>query len=277
MHDTEAFRNFFASLITANVAGPGKEALKEAFASTPREEFLGEGPWKVFSPAGYIETPSRDPAFLYQDILFVLQEKGTINNGQPSLHAHCLAALDIKKGEDIVHIGAGTGYYTAVLSKLTGPAGSVRAYEIEATLAERATRNLKDYTNVNVYSQSGSGVALSACDVIYVNAGATAPLDSWLDALRPGGRLLFPLTGAKGGGAMLLVTQTSQSNVFPARFLNRVMFVECSGARDDETARQLSEVFKSRDDLGEVRSLRRKTPPDDTCWFAGTDWWLSTR
>ena len=26
---------------------------------------------------------------------------------------------------------------------------------------------------------------------------------------------------------------------------------------------------------GDVRSLRRGTPPDDTCWCAGKGWWLS--
>ena len=37
-------------------------------------------------------------------------------------------------------------------------------------------------------------------DAILVNAGVTHPLDSWLDALAPGGRLILPLTAT--GGAM---------------------------------------------------------------------------
>ena len=49
--------------------------------------------------------------------------------------------------------------------------------------------------NVTVHSAT-RGRALPPCDVIYVSAAATAPLDNWLDALRPGGRLLFPLTPA---------------------------------------------------------------------------------
>jgi len=275
--DTQDFRNFYASLITANSGAPDTDRLRRAFASTPRENFLGKGPWKVFTSAGYIETPSEDPAFLYQDILFVLQQKGSINNGQPSLHAACLAALNIQEGEEIVHIGAGTGYYTAILSKLTGPGGPVHAYEIEPALAERATRNLSDLPNVTVYSRSGSEGELPPCDVIYVNAGATAPLAGWLDALRPGGRLLFPLTGTQGGGCMLLVARTSSSDIFKAEFLRRVMFIGCAGARDEETAERLSEVFKLRDDLETVRSLRRNAPPDETCWFSGADWWLSIR
>jgi protein-L-isoaspartate(D-aspartate) O-methyltransferase len=275
--DTAAFRAFYARLITANAGGPNTEALERAFASTPREDFLGKGPWKVFTAAGYIQTPSDDPAILYQDILFVLQQKGSINNGQPSLHAACLAALNVREGEDIVHIGAGTGYYTAVLSKLTGARGAVHAYEIEPALAARAKRNLSDLPNVTVYSRSGSEGGLPLCDIIYVNAGATAPLAGWLDALRPGGRLLFPLTDAESGGSMLLVKRTSTSDTFEAQFLRRVMFIECAGARDDETAARLSEVFDLHDDLAAVRSLRRNVPPDETCWFSGENWWLSTR
>jgi protein-L-isoaspartate(D-aspartate) O-methyltransferase len=109
--------------------------LVSAFALTPRERFVGPGPWKVFTAHGYIETPSDDPALLYQDVVVALAPERAINNGQPVLHALCLAALHVKEGETVVHVGAGTGYYTAILSKLAGPTGSVIAYEIEQDLA----------------------------------------------------------------------------------------------------------------------------------------------
>ena len=202
------------------------------------------------------------------------------HDGEPILHAANLAVLSVKEGETIVHIGAGTGYYTAVLSRLTGPTGSVIAYEIEPELAQRAAANLADLANVTVCQQSGSTGVLPSCDVIYVNAGATGPLDLWLDALRPGGRLLFPLTpaegpgGMPGAGGMLLVTQSSP-NQLDARFLFPAAFISCAGARDEETAKKLSEAFK-RGDMRQVQSLRRKTTPDETCWCSGNGWWLST-
>jgi protein-L-isoaspartate(D-aspartate) O-methyltransferase len=195
------------------------------------------------------------------------------------LHAVGLATLNPQPGETAIHIGAGTGYYTAVLARLAAPDGRVFAYEIEPGLAELATANLADMENVTVYQRSGAEGPLPECNLIYVNAGATAPLDIWLDALLPGGRLLFPLTpdgpgGTPGAGGMLLITRVPPDG-YSARFLMPVMFINCQGARDEETAKKLAEAFK-RGDLRSVQSLRRNTQPDETCWCEGNGWWLST-
>ncbi len=269
----QLFRTFFAELVTAN-SGVSDARLRAAFASTFRERFVGHAPWRVFTASGYIRTPSDDPAFLYQDIVVALEDEGNINNGQPVLHSACLGALKIEEGETIVHIGAGTGYYTAILSKLMGASGTLEAYEIEPRLAERAVHNLADSGNVVVHSGSGTAGPLPACDVIYVNAGATRPLNTWLDALRPGGRLLFPLMPAQGHGAMLLVKRASADEL-EARFLCRALFIPCDGARDEAVAQKLSGVL-ARSDISAVRSLRRGAAIDETCWFQGPDWWLST-
>lgn len=280
MDRLEAFRLFFATLVTANAGLPLQDnAVTAALAATPRERFVGPGPWKVFTKAGYIQTPSDDPALLYQDIVVALADERQINNGQPLLHAACLFMLGIKKGETAVHVGAGTGYYSALLANLVGPTGSVHAYEIEQDLAERAMKNLAYLSNVVMEHRSGSIGPLPACDAIYVNAGATAPLDVWLDALRPEGRLLFPLTAAEvggkpGPGGMLLVTKGARPH-FDARFICAAQFIPCIGARDDEVAKRLSDAFK-RGNLQAVRSLKRDTTPDETSWFVGNSWWLST-
>lgn len=268
-----AHREFFAKLVTAN-AGVQDERLVSAFAAVPRERFVGAAPWSAYTPIGYIDIPSDDPAFLYQDVTVSLVKEDSINNGQPTLHARSLGALNVKEGETILHIGAGTGYYTAILSQLTGRKGSVVAYEIEESLAKRAAANLSDYPNVTLHQRSGTEGPLPVADVIYVNAGATSPLDIWLDALCLRGRLLFPLTGAQGAGGMLLVTRTDTDR-YTAKFLMPVAFIPCVGARDEETAQKLSAAFK-RGDSRLVRTLVRHTAPDDTCWCSGATWWLST-
>jgi len=190
----EAHRLFFANLVTAQAGIPPGSELAAALASTPREQFVGPPPWKVFTRSGYVETLTDDPAVLYQDVVVSLGGEGPLNNGQPTLHALCLATLAPKNGERVIHVGAGTGYYTTLLAKLVGESGVVDAYEIEPTLAQRATDNLAKFSNVTVHARSGAEATLPACDVLYVNAGATEPLAVWLDALRPKGRLLFPMT-----------------------------------------------------------------------------------
>ena len=270
-----AFRSFYATLIAAMAAVPDyQEKLARVFVAVPRERFVGPGPWRVLTPTGYIETPTNDPAFLYQDIVVALTEEGPFNNGQPSLHATCLAKLAPRANDTILHVGAGTGYYTALLALLTGESGKVIAYEIEPGLAERAAVNLADVPQVTIANRSGSEGPLPQCDIIYVNAGATAPLDVWLDSLRSGGRLLFPLTPAAGVGGMLLLTKKSD-RAFAAEFVSQAMFIPCIGGRDDHTAERLSDTFR-RGGAERVKSMRRASEPDETSWFSGNGWWLST-
>jgi protein-L-isoaspartate(D-aspartate) O-methyltransferase len=70
----------------------------------------------------------------------------------------------IHRWATVIHVGAGTGYYTAILAHLVGPEGRVHAYEIEADIAARAAENLAGYPNVRVYAQSALGTELArAC------------------------------------------------------------------------------------------------------------------
>lgn len=266
-------RDFYANFIVRS-SGSSDPRLIAAFATTKREHYLGDGPWPVFVGSGYLPTLSDDPRLLYQDVLVGLATDRGINNGQPSLHARCLVACAPMPGESVVHIGAGTGYYTAVLAALVGGTGSVVAYEIEADLAERARANLGHLPHVRVVHASASDAALGHADVIYVNAGATHPLGGWLDALNVGGRLIFPLTPDEGFGGMLLVTRRGASS-YAASIIMRVSFIPCIGARDGSASRALTAAFETQS-IKAVRSLRRDANPDGTAWCAGTGWWLST-
>ncbi len=274
MERLEAHRLFFARLVTAKAGVAAGSELAAAFASTPREHFVGPPPWKVSTTAGYIETPTDDPTFLYQDIVVALGTEGPLNNGEPTLHASCLSTLAIKRGERVVHVGAGTGYYTTILAKLVGEEGVVDAYEIDTALAKRTMSNLARFPHVTIHHRSGSEGPLPQCDVLYVNAGATAPLPVWLDALKPGGRLLFPLTPGEGFGAMLLITRQSDQG-YRARFLFPAQFVPCTGARNDAEGRRVTEAFRTND-WRKVNSLHRDDSPDESCWCSGFGWWLST-
>jgi protein-L-isoaspartate(D-aspartate) O-methyltransferase len=269
----EAHRAFFAQLIAKRAGVAADSELAEAFRTTPRERFVGGPPWRVLTRHGFVEAPHDDPAFLYQDVVVSLGADG-LNNGEPSLHAMCIATLRPMTGERIVHVGAGTGYYTTILAKLVGERGRVDAYEIEPSLVRRAGENLAALPQVTLHAQSGAGAPLPMCDVLYVNAGATAPLAVWLDALEPGGRLLFPLTADEGGGAMLLITRM-EGEMWAARFLFQAQFVGCAGARDNVEEQRLEHAFRNRS-WNRVKSLHRDDRPDESCWVAGRGWWLST-
>lgn len=273
MITTAEHRRFYAELIVRST-GSTDARLIDAFAAVPREDYVGKGPWPVFIGSGYMPTISDDPNLLYQDILIGLATDRKINNGQPSLHARCLAAAVASAGETVVHVGAGTGYYTAVLAALVGPTGRVVGFERETDIAERAVSNLKHLSNVEVRAESATEASLPQCDVIYVNAGATHPPSAWLDALSVGGRLVFPLTPNEGFGVMLKVVRQSPTT-FSATAVTRVAFIPCIGARDDAASASLTAALE-RQSLKEVRSLRRGTSPDETAWCIGGGWWLST-
>jgi protein-L-isoaspartate(D-aspartate) O-methyltransferase len=272
LQSLQAHRDFYANFVVKS-AGASDERLIAAFASVERERYLGKGPWSVFVGSGYIPTVSEDPRFLYQDVVIGLATERGINNGQPSLHARCLAACAPAEGESVVHVGAGTGYYTAILATLVGATGSVVAYEIEADMADQARDNLKHIPNVRLVNASAIGAALPNADVIYVNAGATHPPASWLDALNVGGRLIFPLTTNEGLGCMLLISRRGPAT-YAASVMAKVAFIPCIGARDDAASTTLAAALETQS-FKTVRSLQRGTQPDNTAWCIGNDWWLS--
>ena len=157
----------------------------------------------------------------------------------------CFDHLDLAPGEQILHLGCGAGYYTAIIVELVGSAGRVTAVEIDATLAQKAEMALTDWPQVRVIHADGAGTSFERVDAIVASAGATHPLPSWLDGLRPGGRLLFPMTTSRNGfGAMLLVRRRPE-NGFAARFICRAGFIDFQGARDPAISRRLAAALRA--------------------------------
>ncbi len=266
-------RDFYSNFLVAT-AESSDEGLAAAFRNVAREDYVGRGPWSIFVGQRYILTPTDDPTLLYQDILVGLAPERGINNGQPTLHARCLSACRIKPGERIAHVGAGTGYYTAILAELAGATGTITAYEIEPDLADRARTNLAARTTVSVDSMTRVVDEIPIVDVVYVSAGATHPPSSWLDALDIGGRLLFPLTGSSGFGAILLITRLGGHH-YSAEAVTPAGFIPCVGARDTESATAVDKALHNRL-LFATKTLWRGTTPDDTACCVGNGWWLSS-
>lgn len=262
----ELRRAYAAEIMRAD--GTANPRVEEAFAAVPREDFLTDPPWRVFSPGGVIEKHSSDPADLYDDVLVVLDAKKGINNGQPSLHAAWIAAVDPQPGESVIHVGIGAGYYTAILARLVAPDGAVHAYEIDRPLAALAKRRLAGVPNVTVHARSAVDADLPAADVIYVNAAATAPDAAWLKALRRGGRLIFPWQAP--GGTVTLLVRAGEGG-FAAEPAMAVGFIPCTGAQDRPER-------DGRHDPWQTRSvwLRTARPPDDSATAVYDEVWFST-
>jgi len=262
-------------------AGPVEsEAVVRAFASVPRERFLGPGPWRIHDDArrgGYRTTPDADPRHVYHNVLVALDETRRINNGSPSLWAFALDQLGVAAGEAVLHVGCGTGYYSAILAELAGAGGHVVAVEQHPDLAARARAALADWPQAAVVEADGAAFSAGPRDVIVASAGATHPLPGWLESLRPGGRLLFPLTSQRLGGFMLKVTRSRAGQRLPADLLCRAWFIPFTGARDAALDERLAMAIDGgHSDL--VRSLRLdRHVPDGSCWLHGGGFCLSWR
>src|SRR5271157_4374845 len=106
--EEEVIRRAYAKQIMA-ACGVCDRRIEAAFASIKREHFLGRRPWQVVRwGRGYMPTPSRNPVYLYYDVVGGIIPERHLNNGQPSLHAALIASAAPKMGEHAVHIGAGS-------------------------------------------------------------------------------------------------------------------------------------------------------------------------
>ena len=277
-------RRAYAKQILAvmDVRDPRVEA---AFAAIPREAFLGAGPWPIQRWAGTLTSPSDDPVYLYTDDLVAIDPARKLNNGQPSFHAYLMACAAPQPGEHAVHVGAGVGYYSAILGHLVGPGGQVTAIEYEADLAVRARANLAPYHHIRLVEGDGTVVEFEPADVIYVNAGTTRPADLWLDRLKEGGRLILPMTtqqgfGAIGAGTMkrhgVVFLITRRGDGFEARRISAVAIYPCAAMRDAASDEALGRALAEDDGSRVTRLHRRDDLPDDICWLRGDGWCLTT-
>jgi protein-L-isoaspartate(D-aspartate) O-methyltransferase len=261
--------------------------VENAFASVRREDFLGKGPWPILRwGRGYVPSPSADPSYLYADILVGILPERNLNNGQPSFLVALITAAGIKRGDQIVHIGAGVGYYTAVMAHLAGRGGQVTAIEYDPILAVRLAQHFVEVRNVRAIHGDGARVEFAPADVIVVNAGATRPAEPWLDGLRDGGRLILPLTTADGftgtgtvpferQGAVFLITRRGDD--FDARWISGVGIYPCHGMRDATSEKVLAAAFENGGWEKVTRLYRRDDLPEADCWVRGKGWCLAYR
>jgi protein-L-isoaspartate(D-aspartate) O-methyltransferase len=153
--------------------------VEKAFLEVPREKFVPE----IIKNQAYLDTPLE------------------IGNGQTISAPHMVAimceALDIKKGQSILEIGAGSGYHAAIVSKLVGEKGHIYTVERFPSLADRAKKNLENAGIKNVTVETGDGSEglpqHAPYERIYVTCAAPEIPKPLMEQLKDPGKMLVPV------------------------------------------------------------------------------------
>jgi protein-L-isoaspartate(D-aspartate) O-methyltransferase len=213
----------------------------EAFGDVPRDAF--------------VPVAAADRA--YYDLPIPLP-RGQVTS-RPSLIAQTLAALSLTGSERVLEVGAGFGFQSALLSRLSS---AVFAVEWWPELAERARQNIERHGAANVRVVVGDGSlglpAAAPFDAVVVAAACTrvpAPLE---EQLVVGGRLVQPIGPAillQERDELTLFVKTAQGLV-QRRRLVRTGFTRLLGEHGSPQIHTLTDAggpLRPRDD--------QKAPP----------------
>jgi protein-L-isoaspartate(D-aspartate) O-methyltransferase len=284
MDELARLRGWYAEDLRLRTPVRRNLSVVEAFAAVPRENFLGPGPWRILSDNRLdqpFDTPDAAPHWLYHDVLVTIDPARKLNNGLPSFWAHNFDYLDLAPGERVLQVGAGTGYYSALLAEMVGPHGRVIAVEHDSTLAALARANLSDWRQVEVVAGDGRAHDPGEVDAVVAFAGSTHPAELWLERLADGGRLLMPLTGEDWWGFMLRATR--HGDTFDAAAIGWVGIFPCAGGRDEEAAKRLKRALQieylGRGSAGDlpIRALHRgaaAAEDEAKVWYHAPGFWL---
>jgi len=169
--------------------------LLEAFLNVPREKFIGNA-----SPA---------LAYIDEDIRVAAGPEGPRYLMEPSPLARLIQLADVGATDHVLDVGCGTGYGSAILSRL---ARSVVALESDALLAQQATETLSALGCGNVEVVTGAlrdGAASKApYDVILVNGSIEEAPQALLDQLAEDGRMVAVEGHGNAGVARLFLKTT---------------------------------------------------------------------
>ncbi len=197
-------------MAAARLAGVDESRVLDAIRSVPRAAFV---------PADQVE-------FAYDDVPVPIPRHQVTT--QPSLSARMVQALRLTGAEQVLEVGTGYGYQTALLARL---ASFVTSIERWPDLAERARRNLaaQDIENVHIVDGDGTeGVPAGApYDAIVVSAAFPQVPEPLVSQLRVGGRLVQPI--GPGSAEQVTVFERTAEGLVSRGVLCHASFVRLYG------------------------------------------------
>lgn len=207
------YDNLRRQMVDRQIAGRGirDPEVLVAMRSVPRELFV----------------PEHLRSLAYDDGPLPIGEGQTIS--QPYIVALMTEALELKGGERVLEIGAGSGYAAAVLAQI---AAKVITIERHRGLCEKAAKALSNSGIDNVSVQCADGTkgwpAEAPYDAIVVTAGGPAAPQTLKEQLAIGGRLVIPVGRHETIQSLVRIRRTGE-DAFSEEKLSDVRFVPLIG------------------------------------------------
>jgi protein-L-isoaspartate(D-aspartate) O-methyltransferase len=159
--------------------------IEEAFFAVPRHYFVPDAPLEQVYANTVIP------------VRFSENSDVTCEATMPSVIDRLLTLAQLEQGQNVLHIGTGTGYTAALVRHLIGENGNLTTIEIERDIANAAQNNLlaASVMGVTVVNADGAeGYApRAAYDRIIVTAGVWDMPTAWIRQLKPNGRIVVPI------------------------------------------------------------------------------------
>ena len=153
--------------------------------------------------------------------------ESTSSTSQPAIVAEMLAALDPRPGNRVLEIGTGTGWNAALLAHAVG-APAVTTIEVDPAVAAHARAALDAAHCAQVTTVVGDGALGhpdgAPYDHIVATVGVRTVPYTWIEQVRPGGRIVVPLTNEYCSPGILVLTRDAEGTASgrlggPARFM----------------------------------------------------------
>jgi methyltransferase of FxLD system len=162
-----------------------QKRVEAAFRNVPRHLFLPDlALEEVYSDKAIVtKTDNGDPVS---------------SSSQPAIMAVMLEQLGLEEGDNVLEIGAGTGYNAALMSSLVGPSGHITTVDIDTDVVAFARQNIDraSFPDVQVVNGDGGlGYPPSApYDALIATVGVWDLSPYWIDQLKEGRSLVAPLS-----------------------------------------------------------------------------------